>query len=185
MIGKKNIVFGFLYLVLTAALGPYMLTIHFGTYLESVSEQQRIMAELAEIRAGGYEKDLEPLTAVQLARLNTEAILAVNRVENARAPISATRAPHAHGNLEALLNVAAGLVLSFLAVNFWLKQAISWIFLLGAVLHSGMLYLRAFEVSWSGVVLESGIGPILILSGLSLMGVVAAFGLRSETVRDG
>ncbi len=27
MIGKKNIVFGFLYLVLTAALGPYMVRV--------------------------------------------------------------------------------------------------------------------------------------------------------------
>jgi hypothetical protein len=184
MIGKKNIVFGFLYLVLTAALGPYMVTIHFGTYLESLSEQQQVMSELAQVRAAGYEKDLRPLSAQELARLNSEAILAMNRAENARSPIAATRAPHAHGNLEALLNVAAGLVLSFLAVNIWLKQAISWIFMLGAVLHSGMLYLRAFDVPWAGMVLESGIGPILVLSGLSLIGIVCAFGLRSETVRD-
>lgn len=184
MIGKKNIVFGFLYLVLTAALGPYMLVSHFGTYAGAVAQQRATMGELAEIRASGYERDLEPLSGEELARLNTEAILLMNQAENARAPIDATRGPHAHGNLEALLNIAAGLVLAFMAVNVWLKQAISWIFMLGAVLHSGMLYLRAFEVAWAGAVLETGIGPVLVLVGLALTGIVAAFGLGSETVRD-
>jgi len=185
MIGKKNIVFGFLYLVLTAALGPYMLTTYYGTYTEALGEKREAMSELAQIRASGYEKDLEPLAADDLARLNTESILLMNKADNARAPIDATKGgPHAHGNLEALLNVAAGLTLSFIAANVWLKQAVSWIFILGALLHSGMLYLRAFGVAWAGAVLDTGVGPILVLAGFALIGVVAALGFRGEVVRD-
>ncbi|WP_455234170.1 hypothetical protein, partial [Thiogranum longum] len=94
--------------------------------------------------------------------------------------------PHAHGNLEALLNIAAGVVLCFLAIGKGFKQLISWIFILGAILHSGVLYLGiVFNQAWAMKLLGFGVGPILILLGLLLIGIATAIGFRGEIVRDG
>jgi len=85
--------------------------------------------------------------------------------------------PHAHGNLEALLNIAVGLTLGFLAVGTLFKQIISWCFILGTLFHSGLLYLeRVFQLEWAGSLLGTGIGPVLLLVGLLLTGVAAATG---------
>lgn len=185
MTGKKNIVFGLIYLVFTAALGPYMLKTHFGDFGQAASERQSAMAELAQIQRDGYEKDLDPVDAMTLAKLNTEALLASNRADMTRAPIDSIKGgPHAHGNLEALLNIVAGLVLLFLAAPGLLKEAASWIFILGALLHSGLLYLRAFDVAWAGKLLATGIGPVLILLGLLLLGVMALLYLKPAPVKE-
>lgn len=183
MIGKKNIVFGFLYLVLTAALGPYMIVTQFGTYGDAAAERQQVMSRLAQIRSAGFEEELEPVSAEQLARLNTEGLLAMNKVDNARAPIEGVKGgPHAHGNLEALLNVAAGVVLCFLTISPLMKQVISWTFIAGAILHSGMLYLNLFGVPFAGTLLQ--IGPPLVILGLLLIGLATAVGFRGEIIRD-
>ena len=88
-------------------------------------------------------------------------------------------------NLEALLNIAVGLTLGFIAVAGWLKQVISWLFILGTLLHSGMLYLgRVFNVAWAETVLGTGIGPIMILAGLLIMGITAFMGFRGEIIKD-
>lgn len=185
MIGKKNVVFGFLYLVLTASLGPYMLKVQYPDYVAASGEKQMLAARLAQIKADGFEENLEALTAEQLAQINSEVLLAMNKADNARAPIEGIKGgPHAHGNLEALLNVAVGLSLLFIGVAPLFKQLISWIFILGTLLHSGLLYLASFDVAWARPVLELGLGPILILVGLLLVGIVAWIGLRPETVPD-
>lgn len=185
MIGKKNVVFGFLYLVFTAALGPYMLTVLYGDFTAASAEKQQQMSTMAQARTDGYEVELEPLSADEIARMNTDGVLAMNKADNARAPIDAIKGgPHAHGNLEALLNVVAGIALVFIATAAWFKQLISWVFILGALLHSGLLYLRAFNVEWAGSLLNTGIGPILVLLGFLLIGVAAAIGWRGEPVRD-
>jgi hypothetical protein len=185
MIGRKNIVFGFLYLVLTAALGPYMVT----NLLPAVGEAQQIkqqdVGRLQQLAQNNFEENLEPLSAEQIAKANTKGILALNQLGNAEAPVDAIKGgPHAHGNLESLLNIAVGLTLCFLAAPAILKQLVSWIFILGTLLHSGMLYLITFDVSWAGKVLGTGAGPILILIGLFLAGVLAAIWFRGEIVRD-
>lgn len=186
MVGKKNVVFGFLFLVLTAALGPYMIL-----QSESVGEAQaKRNAAMSELRLrvdGGFldEQTLETMSADQIARENARTILALNTGLNARAPIEAIKSgPHAHGNLESLLNIVVGVALVFLAVPLWLKQAISWIFIAGTLLHSGALYLAVFGFGWAGTVLESGVGPGLILLGLLLAGVAALIGFRVEPVHD-
>ena len=185
MIGKKNVVFGFLYLVLTAALGPYIIQTHFPDAGSAQAEKQQEMALLAQIRADGFEKDLEPLTADQIARYNAQALLAMNKADNARAPIEGIKGgPHAHGNLEALLNIAAGLALCFIAVGRVFKQIVSWAFIAGALLHSGMLYLASFGVAWAGSILGTGIGALLVLAALGLAGIAAALGFRGEIVQD-
>lgn len=187
MIGKKNVVFGFLYLVLTAALGPYMVT-HLGPLADAQAAKQKALGALQSLSQEGYTdpRTLSPMSPGELARTNSRALLAMNDRINAQAPIDAIKGgPHAHGNLESLLNVAVGLTLCFTGVAVWFKQLISWVFIAGTLLHSGMLYLATmFGLPWAKAVLGTGAGPILILAGLLLAGLGAAAGLRSVPVRD-
>lgn len=185
MIGKKNIVFGFLVLVFTAALGPVMV-MKYQDMGEIQAQKQKDLGRLQELQANGYEENLEPLTADQIAQAGTAGILSLNSLNNAQAEVNAIKGgPHAHGNLEALLNIAVGLVLSFMVVSRWLKQLISWIFIVGTVLHSGMLYLGAiFRQSWAEQVLGTGVGPVMVLVGLFLMGIAALRGFEGRVVRD-
>lgn len=182
MIGKKNIVFGFLYLVLTAALGPYMVKAVFPDIAVAENTRRENMAALQLMASNGFEADLEALSADEIARRNTAAILALNSQLGAQAKLDAIKGgPHAHGNLEALLNIAAGLCLGFLTVAPLLKRIISGLFLLGALLHSGMLYLTiVFELPWAGQVLATGIGPVMLLAALLLTGIAAAVGYRGQ-----
>ncbi|MFP4131004.1 hypothetical protein [Thiohalospira sp.] len=186
MIGRKNIVFGFLYLVITAALGPYMVTQLHPDVGAASQERQQSMARLEKLEASDFEEDLEALSGEEIARANTEALLAQSAYDNTRAPIDGIKSgPHAHGNLEALLNIAVGIALVFIAVAPMFKQVISWVFIVGALLHSGVLYLTQFGVTLGGLtsVLQP-IGPPLVLLGLLLAGIAAAMGWRGEPVRD-
>lgn len=180
MIGKKNIVFGLLFLVLTAGLGPYMVIQLFPAVGEAQSAKQTAMSALELMSSNNFEQDLEPMSAEQIARANSAGLLALNQQLNALAPIDSVKGgPHAHGNLESLLNITIGVVLCFLAVPVLFKQLISWLFILGTLLHSGLLYLSAvFSLPWAGQLLGFGIGPILLLVGLLLAGVAAAIGFR-------
>lgn len=183
MIGKKNIVFGFLYLVLTASLGPYMIVKMFPDVGSAALEKQAAVGRLQALKGSNYEEELVPLKDGQIARANTDGILALNKLYNAQEPVDEVKAgPHAHGNLEALLNIVAGVVLCFIALAPLYKQIISWVFIAGAVFHSGMLYLLNFGVEWAGAVVK--IGPILVLLGLLMMGIAALLGFRGEIVKD-
>ena len=183
MIGKKNIVFGFLYLVLTASLGPYMIVTMFPSVGSAQAEKQTTVGRLQALKGSNYEEELEPLKDGQIARANTDGILSLNKLYNAQQPIDGLKAgPHAHGNLEALLNIVAGVVLCFIAVAPLFKQIISWVFIAGAVCHSGMLYLRYFGAEWASTLLQ--IGPFLVLLGLLLIGIAAFMGFRGEIVKD-
>ncbi len=187
MIGKKNIVFGFIYLVFTAALGPVMILNYFGDVAEAAKQQKLGALQVAE--ANGFEVDLEPMSAEQIAKANTAALLALSANLNSKAPVDAIKSgPHTHGNLEALLNIVVGLVLGFLAVPLLFKQVISWVFILGALGHSGLLYLAvALSLPWAQALLVSPvgyIGPSLILLGLLLTGIAAAIGYKGRLVTD-
>lgn len=189
MIGKKNIVFGFLFLVLTAALGPYMVKTMLPTEDEAQKTRLTATGKLAEVVQSNYD-DPETLTKIapdKLAQLNSAAILGINQQMNASAPVDAIKGgPHAHGNLEALLNIAVGVVLCFVSCKrAWMKQVISWVFILGTVLHSGMLLLGGvLNQAWAWQVVGTGAGPILILLGLLLAGIATAVGFKGEIVRD-
>ncbi|OGI47121.1 MAG: hypothetical protein A2637_05610 [Candidatus Muproteobacteria bacterium RIFCSPHIGHO2_01_FULL_65_16] len=189
MIGKKNIVFGFFYLVLTAALGPVMIAKHFDARKAADTVKQEKLGALQTAAESGFEVNLKPMKPIEIDKVNADAILALSARLNAQAPIDATKGgPHAHGNLEALLNIVVGVVLMFLAVPAAFKQAISWIFIAGALLHSGLLYLTiALGLPWAGAILGSWfgpVGPILILLGLALTGVAAVMGFRGRLVED-
>lgn len=182
MIGKKNIVFGFLYLVLTAALGPYMVVKMLPDINGARLEKQQDVGRLQSLKTNNFEEELEPLKPEQIAKANTSGILALNKLSNTQAPIESMRSTHAHGNLEAVLNILAGLTLCFIAVGRMFKQAISWIFIAGAILHSGMLYLGSFGQSWAYTILP--VGPWLVLAGLLLIGIAALIGFKNEVVKD-
>lgn len=183
MIGKKNIVFGFLYLVLTASLGPYMVVKMLPEVGVAQSDKQAKVGRLQQLKISQFEEDLEKLSAKQIAEANTDGILAINKLLNSRQPVDSVKSgAHAHGNLEALLNIAAGLVLCFIAVAPLFKQIISWIFIAGALLHSGMLYLLNFDQAWALNLLP--FGPWLVLLGLLLIGVAALIGFKGEIVQD-
>ncbi|MCW9004893.1 MAG: hypothetical protein OQK70_06480 [Gammaproteobacteria bacterium] len=181
MIGKNNIIFGFFYLVLTAALGPVMVNMYVDYGSASVEKQQHV-GRLQALEENEFEEDLEALSAKQIATANTRGILSLNKLINIENTIDNIKGgAHAHGNLESLLNIVAGLVLCQLAVAIWLKQLISWLFIIGTVMHSGMLYLsRVFEFDWAETLLGTAIGPLCILLALLLAGVASAIGLRTD-----
>ena len=185
MIGKKNIVFGFIYLVLTAALGPYMIKNSASDVGAALQEKQTPVGRIQKLKESGFEEELEPLKGEQIAKANTDAILALNKVTNLESPHARFRSTHAHGNLEAVLNILAGLVLCFIALAPLYKQIISWIFIAGALLHSGMIYLSvAFELEIAGKILGTGIGAITVLVSLLSIGIAAAIGFKGQIVQD-
>jgi len=189
MIGKKNIVFGFIYLVLTAALGPVMIVKHFDNLAGAETAKQQKVGALQQAVADGFEVDLTPMQPGDIAKTNSHALLALSARLNAQAPIDALKGgPHTHGNLEALLNIAVGIVLAFLAVPAVFKQVISWVFIAGALLHSGLLYLViALEWPWAASLLNSPLGyfgPVLILVGLLLAGIAVLMGYRGMIIND-
>ena len=187
MVGKKNIVFGFLFLASTAALGPLMV-VKYDDWGVANTEKQQMVGKLQELRASDYEEDLETLedlSAKQLAIANTEAIISMNKVGANEFGIDFIKGgPHAHGNLESLLNIVVGVVLCFIVAPLMLKQVVSWMFIIGTLMHSGLLYLeRVFMQEWASIWLNTAIGPILILSGLVLMGAMAFKGFKGEWVQ--
>lgn len=189
MIGKKNIVFGFLYLVLTAALGPLMIIQHFPDVDAAEADKQKKVGALQQAVDSGFEHDLEPMTPEQIAKTNSHAILSLSARTNSRVVIDGIKGgPHAHGNLEALLNIAVGFLLCFLAIHPLFKQTISWIFIIGTIMHSGLLYLVvALEQGWAASLLGGPvgyIGPVLILLGLALAGIAALLGFRGTIETD-
>ncbi len=173
--GKKNVVFGFFYLVLTALLGPYMIVQYMGPHQQAQQENAAAVGELKRAAEAGVDG--------QVAQAQTDAILALNRQLESDGPIDAIKGgPHAHGNLEALLNIAVGIVLAFLVVGPTFKEIISWLFIGGAVLHSGMLYLGTiFGQGWAWAVLNTAIGPLMIVGGLFLAGVASLKGFEARS----
>ena len=81
MIGKKNIVFGFFYLVLSAALGPVMVNMY-TDYATAVGEKQQHVGRLQALQQNEFEEDLETLSAEQIAIANTSGILSLNKILN-------------------------------------------------------------------------------------------------------
>ncbi|MFV1984036.1 MAG: hypothetical protein ACC657_10900 [Thiohalomonadales bacterium] len=185
MIGKYNIAFGFIYLVFTASLGIVMVDMYEG-YGKIALEKQSSVGRLQSLAGNEFEEDLEPLSATDIAKANTQGILGLNKLLNSAAEIDAIKGgAHAHGNLESILNIIVGLALCFISVAKWLKYLISALFIIGAIMHSGMLYLATvFSLSWAGLLLETGIGPFSLLIGLLLIGITSLFKFSNTIVTD-
>lgn len=185
MIGKYNIAFGFIFLVFTASLGLVMVDMYDG-YGKVAQEKQSSVGRLQSLAGNDFEEELEPLSAMDIAKANTQGILGLNKLLNSAAEIDAIKGgAHAHGNLESVLNILVGLVLCFITAAKWLKYLISALFIVGTLMHSGMLYLSTvFGLGWAGTLLETGIGPFSILTGLLLIGVTSIFKFSNKLVVD-
>ena len=185
MIGKKNIVFGFIFFAFTASLGAKMVDMY-EEYGAVAGEKQISVGRLAQLKTDDFEEELEPLNAKQIAMANTDGILSMSKLSNVEFGIDFIKGgPHAHGNLEALVNIVAGFILCFISIAAWQKQLLSWGLIVGTVLHSGMMVLgRVFDMAWAEQILATGIGPVLILASLFFMGVAVAVGFKTEMIKD-
>ena len=172
MEGKKNIVFGFLYFVVTAVTGLIMTS---GGMLGEAGQ-----AKQEAVKKVGVLEDRLDTGGPELASAAGEAVTAIEGWLQAQGRVGEMAGgPHTHGNLEAMINIVAGLFLGMLAAPVALKQLISWLFILGAVLHSGMLYLGGiFGMSWAWAVVSLNLGPIALLGGLLVAGIAAIMSYR-------
>lgn len=162
MNGKINIVFGFIYFAFTAVLGPTVMVPHFGITKQAM--------EKASQAADKVKQETQPTGASTAEALT--GILDYLKVEKPMA-----KGAHGHGNLEALLNIAAGVVLLSLAIPANFKALLSILFLVGAVFHSGMLYLGGvFHQYWAFNL--TIIGAVAIIAGLLGMGVSSFIGIK-------
>jgi uncharacterized membrane protein YgdD (TMEM256/DUF423 family) len=84
---------------------------------------------------------------------------------------------HSHGNLEALVNVVMGLILSLVGRSDQiLEKAASWLLILGALCHSGSLYLAGVGLGLPSQV--TLVGACSLVAGVVLMIPVAMNGFR-------
>lgn len=164
MNGKFNIVFGFLYFAFTAVLGPTMLVPGKGETSRKLAAAGKVVEE---VRAGN-DKSIAPSVVAVMDYLKAERSLGF-----------VSGAAHAHGNLEALLNIVAGMVLLTLSIPAAYKTLLSLLFIIGALMHSGLLYLAAvFGIIWvAGFTI---IGAIAIVAGLILMAGAAVAGIKTK-----
>ncbi len=79
------------------------------------------------------------------------------------------KAAHAHGNLESVLNIAIGYLLCRLALEAWITKTVSVLLIVGALFHSGMLYLAGAGLGFAGML--TPIGGISIIASMLLMGI--------------
>lgn len=181
MEGKNNIVFGFLFLVLTASLGPYMVVELLPSVEEATIKKQEHLTALQLAVSSEFEnaETLEDMTVEEIAKGNSQAIMAINTSLNARLTVNTIKGgPHAHGNLEAILNILVGILLGLLSLPSLYKKILSVIFIAGTVMHAGMAFLGVFGFAWAGTLLGTGIGPVLILAGLFFMSIATFFGYK-------
>ncbi len=160
MDGRLNVVFGFCYLVLTIVLGPFMLVPRAG-------ENLKAMGKLSEGLGSASQEELLYGVVEYLSGLSGSHFLA--------------SAVHGHGNLEAVLNIVVGLVLIKLCLPNTVKLVAGLFFILGTLLHSGMLYLYGvFGVGWATTFTK--FGALLIVGGVVLMAVLSIYGFRKGEV---
>lgn len=181
MEGKNNIIFGFLFLVFSASLGPYMVVELLPGVEEATIKKQQHLSALQLAVSSGFEntETLENMTVEEIAKENSQAILAINTGLNARLTVNTIKGgPHAHGNLESMLNILVGILLGLLSLPSLYKKILSLIFIAGTVMHAGMAFLSVFGFTWAGTLLGTGIGPVLILAGLFLMSIATLFGYK-------
>ena len=165
MNGKINVVFGFIYLFCTALLVPTVLAPAYGEHHGANAAATETVAKLS----GMDSADTGTVAAAVTSTFG--AMQTRGRVD------SLAGGPHAHGNLEALLNIAAGVVLLSFAIAQRYKTLLSLLFLIGALFHSGMLYLGiVFGLQWA--MNFTLIGAISMLAALLLTGVAVATSQR-------
>lgn len=175
MNGKVNIVFGFIYLAMTALLGPVLLVPQLGANLKTMGDTAQVVDKVQE----GLRNDFKGFKGANSPNkvIGQATVSIFNFTKNSKNLSLLAGGPHAHGNLEALLNIAAGVVLLTLAIPANFKKLLSILFLIGAVFHSGMLYLGGvFGLMWAYNF--TIIGVIALLAGLVFAGIASIIGIK-------
>ena len=171
MNGKINIIFGFFYFAFTAVLGPALLVPHLGKNTQVMNETAQAVDKVRTEVQDNFKGVDNPDAVIAPAVVSIFDYLKVQRI--------AGKGAHSHGNLEALLNIVVGFILLTLAIPSNFKALLSLLFLLGAVFHSGMLYLGGiFGMAWAYNL--TTIGAIAIIAGLVFMGVAAITGIKQS-----
>ena len=83
---------------------------------------------------------------------------------------------HSHGNLESVLNILIGYILCQLETSSGLLHAVSILLLIGAIFHSGILYLSGLGVGFA--LNLAPIGAISLVITMALMVYVIATGFK-------
>lgn len=170
MTGKINIVFGFFYLAFTAVLGPAFL-------VPQLYERGAVMKQTAQSVADVRDALAEPHNT-DGGLMEKNAVALQGLLEGLKAQQIRGTAAHAHGNLEAVLNIVAGILLLSLVIPKSFESLLSLLFIVGAVFHSGMLYLGSvFGIGTAFKLLL--LGEVALIGGIALMGVAAVIGLKS------
>ena len=86
---------------------------------------------------------------------------------------------HAHGNLESVLNIVIGFILCHLEVPAGLAKIVSILLLVGAIFHSGMLYLTGLGLE--AAVNLAPIGALSLIATMALMAYLTATGLKKSS----
>ncbi|MCK4739620.1 MAG: hypothetical protein KAT46_06695 [Deltaproteobacteria bacterium] len=176
--GKINIIFGFIYFAFTAILGPAVLLPAKGDHRPAHTQTKNAVEDIRKGLSSGFAGVENPAMIVGPAVIGI-----MNHIETEKKLGTIGSAVHAHGNLESLLNIVAGVVLLMLAIPVMYKKILSILFLMGAIFHSGMLYL--------GIVFGVGfafkftiIGAISIVAALLLTGLACICGLKERKTED-
>ena len=130
--GRKNIIFGFCYIIFTLLLGMFL---------------------AFKLKDHAWAK------------------------EGFGFPRVVMRAAHAHGNLESVLNIIVGLLIDRLSISDSLKKSVSILIIVGAIMHSGMLYLTPFFPPIGNLAI---IGALAILLTMVLMAYGTITGLEKK-----
>lgn len=85
---------------------------------------------------------------------------------------------HAHGNLESVLNIVIGYILCHLEVPAGLAKIVSILLLVGAIFHSGMLYLTGLGLE--AAVNLAPIGALSLITTMALMAYLTAIGFKKS-----
>lgn len=83
---------------------------------------------------------------------------------------------HVHGNLESVLNILIGYIICQLEASAGLLKIISALLLIGAIFHSGMLYLTGLGLG--AAINLAPIGAISLVLTMALMVYAVAIGFK-------
>lgn len=186
MTGKYNIVFGCFYLAVLAVLGPWTFIQHGAARAAADTDRARQLDALRLAASNDYAVDLQPLSAEQLARANSAAVLALAGSQDRAAVVTGfATGPYLHGGLESVLNILIGILLGLIAIPVAYKQAVGASLIAGTALHSGLMLLASVpDWLWIRQALDGPlaiVGPALLALGLIGAGLAALWRYRPPT----
>jgi hypothetical protein len=184
---KKNVISGLLLFSISVLLGPYMMEVVSKDVLTPITTQNyRIVGGINKALAA-YEEIEDPLAlAASSDEIGVEAgkaAVASLKLKEAEWQWGNVVFSHAHGNLEGLLNIAAGLVLAQLIIPALFREVISWLLILGSWGHAGLFIVANI---WFPQLLSYWIyGGALLILGLWALTIAVILHIRTSAKEAG